>query len=157
MRTRLFIVALCSAAASSAQETIGTAGAHYTGSQVQLSSNIGEPVIATVSGAQTTLTQGFEQPWADVSTWVPAPEGSGEQVLVYPNPTRHELFVSLGRTAHGEHYSLFDEAGKLVASGLIQSDIQSIGMERFAAGNYQLVLRTQKGAPLGTFRIIVNH
>lgn len=157
MRTLLAIILVGTATAARAQETISAAGAHYAGTAVQLSCNIGEPVIATVSGAQTTLTQGFEQPWADVSTWAPALEDSGEQVLVYPNPTRYELFVALGRGAQGERYTLFDAAGKLVTSGLIQADIHAIGMEGIASGNYQLVLQTQEGSPLGAFRIIVNH
>ena len=157
MRVLLVIIAAGAAASALAQQTIGAAGAHYAGTQVQLSANIGEPVVATVSGTAATLTQGFEQPWADVSTAQPAPEGSGEQVLVYPNPTRHELFVTLGRTARGERYTLFDTAGKLITTGLIEADTQSICVEGIASGYYQLVLNTKEGSPLGAFRIIVNH
>ncbi len=73
MRVLLVIIAAGAAASALAQQTIGAAGAHYAGTQVQLSANIGEPVVATVSGTAATLTQGFEQPWADVSTAQPAP------------------------------------------------------------------------------------
>lgn len=157
MRTHLTAVAIFCVALVQAQEVIGTSGSHYVGSQVQLSVNIGEPVISTAEGNTRTLTQGFEQPWADVSTSLPTSSEEAASITVYPNPTRHELFIALGRTAHGEQYSLFDAAGKLVVSGRIEADIQTIGMERIASGTYQLVLHTQEGSPLGAFRIIVNH
>ncbi len=144
-------------ASTLAQQTIGAAGAHYAGTAVQISTSIGEPVVTTVSGTATTLTQGFEQPWVDVSTVLPAPEESGDQVVVYPNPTRHELFVTLGRTARGERYRLIDAAGRLVTSGLIEADTQRIDVEGIASGNYQLVLNSKEGSPIGAFRIIVNH
>lgn len=151
------IIAICAAAPAVAQEAIGTGGGHYASTEVQLSVNIGEPVSSTAAGSTAILTQGFEQPWADVTTTIPSPEENGAAITVYPNPTRHELFVALGRTSHGEQYSLFDAAGKLVTAGRIEADVHAIGMERIATGNYQLVLQTQEGAPLGAFRIIVNH
>lgn len=157
MKSILCCISLCLTIVSRAQESIGSAGGHLESATVQMSINIGEPVIATATAGNTTLTQGFEQPWADIGTWVPAPEIGDEQVLVYPNPARHELFIVLGRTARGEQYTLLDAAGKLVASGRIEADIQAIGMESIASGNYQLVLRTQEGSPLGAFGIIINH
>lgn len=157
MRTQLVGAALFSAVLVQAQEVISASGSHYTGSQVQVSVNIGEAVTSTVEGSTRTLTQGFEQPWADVSTAIPSATEHGTAINVYPNPTHHELFIALGHAANGEHFSLFDAAGKLVTTGRMEAEIQAIGMERVANGNYQLVLQTQEGSPLGAFRIIVNH
>lgn len=155
MRTLITCIALCAAMPALAQEVIGTAGGHFATAQTQLSVSIGEPVTSTAIGTGNVLTQGFEQPWADISTALPA--HSGEAITVYPNPVRHELFVALGHAANGEHYHLLDASGKLVLQGRVEADRQPISMEEVASGTYHLLLNTPEGTPLGAFRIIVNH
>lgn len=147
--------ALCAAIPAVAQEVVGAGGGHYATSQAQLSVSIGEPVTSTVTGAGIALTQGFEQPWADVSTAITSPTDAA--IMVFPNPVRHELFVALGHAANGEHYHLLDASGKLVLQGRIEADRQPISMEEVASGTYHLLLNTPEGTPLAAFRIIVNH
>ena len=66
---RLFILALLLLsllASLSAQEVISSAGEHEENAFGSISWTIGEPIIATIPGADAQLTQGFHQPPADV-------------------------------------------------------------------------------------------
>ena len=149
-----FGLRICSA---SAQQTISSSGGHYTGGPVQVSANIGEPVIATVGNATSTLTQGFEQPWADITTTVPPTYVADIAINVYPNPVRHDLNIALGREARGERYRITDAAGRLVAEGMLSASLSTIAMSDHASGNYQLTLSDHADTPIAMFRIIVNH
>ncbi|MBW8051926.1 MAG: T9SS type A sorting domain-containing protein [Cytophagales bacterium] len=47
---------------STAQKVLSTAGKHLYGSKASLNSTIGEPIIKTLTGANSALSQGFHQP-----------------------------------------------------------------------------------------------
>lgn len=156
MRTVLIVACCLTGSFATAQEAVSSGGGHYAGSAVQISTNIGEPVITTVGTTTNVLTQGFEQPWADVSTTVPPVGASDIAISVYPNPVRHDLNIALGREANDESYRVSDAAGRLIVQGRLSSSISTLDMSSYASGNYQLTLHDRTDTPIATFRIIVN-
>jgi hypothetical protein len=142
-------------AISKAQQLTGSAGGEFTGTTSIVSFSIGEPVTATAAGGAAVLTQGFQQPWADVSTVVgtsPLPE---EGIVVYPNPARHVLYISAPGGAASDGYELVDTDGRLVISGRLDGPLTEVDMTPWAAGAYLLRLSSNLQQPMGTFRITV--
>lgn len=140
-----------------AQQVIGAAGSQLDGAAISIAYSIGEPVTTTASAGSAILTQGFEQPWADVSTVI-APTGEDNSAItIYPNPVREELNIALGRIAKSERFDLYDAEGKLVRTGTIISDRSIIDMNDVASGSYALRIVHVDATVLGTYKIIVNH
>ena len=142
--------------AAHAQQVVAGAGAYHHSGNTAIAYTIGEPVIATVSAGSNTLTQGFHQPWADISSVVEEPSRDGD-ITVYPNPVRHVLHIALGEGVHAEGYILHDASGLLVADGRITGILTGINMERHASGSYHLRVSDAEGKPLKSFKISVAH
>lgn len=157
MRASLIALLLGSPILSSAQEVIGAGGAYHTSGTAGLSYTIGEPVTATVGNASTTLTQGFQQPWADINTVVDDPVTDGPSINVYPNPVRHVLHIAMDGTPEGHHYVLHDAAGRQVTDGRIGSTITDLDMEPFASGSYYLRVLGPNDNSGRSFKISVTH
>ncbi len=151
---------LCAAAFAisgglSGQQLVGSAGGDLSGTTTSLSFSIGEPVTATADGGIAALTQGFQQPWADVSTVVGAGPLPAADIEVYPNPARHLVYISVPGAAVGDMYRLFDTDGRLVSGDKLDGSLTELDITPWAAGAYFLRLSDAHQQPLGTFRINV--
>ena len=146
----LFLFAPCFAYG---QMTIGSAGGELNSATNRIEYNIGEPVVGTVASGSNTLTQGFEQPWADIEVGISTatPEAA---INVYPNPTRQDLHIQLPNSAH-HNYSLFDAAGKLVLQGNLNSSLTTLDVGTLKSGNYNLIVDDTVDLSRQTFRIII--
>lgn len=135
------------------QMTIGSAGGELNSATNRIEYNIGEPVVGTVVSGSNTLTQGFEQPWADIEVGIStaSPEAA---INVYPNPTRQDLNIELPNSAH-HNYSLFDAAGKLVLEGNLNSSLTRLDVSTLKSGNYNLIVDDTVDLSRQTFRIII--
>lgn len=133
--------------------TIGSAGGELNSATNRIEYNIGEPVVGTVVSGSNTLTQGFEQPWADIEVGIStaSPEAA---INVYPNPTRQDLNIQLPNSAH-HNYSLFDAAGKLVLQGNLNSSLTTLDVSTLKSGNYNLIVDDTVDLSRQTFRIII--
>lgn len=141
---------------SPGQSVIGSAGNDHSNASGGIAYTIGEVVIPTAAGSQAVLTQGFHQPWVSISTALddaPAPEG---HALVYPNPTRHELFVEMDDAFGARAYTLLNAAGQLVLDGRLLGPRTALDLSPLADGTYHLRLVDGTGAPLRTFTLIVS-
>lgn len=138
-----------------AQQVVAGGGGHHANAANAITYTIGEPVIATVSAAGSTLTQGFNQPWADIGTLVDDLHGDGPAINVYPNPVRHTLHIALDTPTEGQRYSLHDAAGRLVTDGRISSTITDIDMEPYSSGSYFLRVLGPADSNERTFQINV--
>lgn len=149
------ILTCATAASSSAQQAVGAAGGRFANGATIIEYNIGEAVIGTVSNGGTILTQGFEQPWVEITTLVPA-SAPGDVIDVYPNPARHYLNI---RQEGGSRnaYSMLDARGREVLSGRLSSDITELDTEKLASGSYVLRIMKDNAPQERSFRIIIAH
>jgi hypothetical protein len=139
-----------------AQQVVSSAGASATGTNVQLSWNIGEPVIETFTGTSAILTQGLLQTRLVVTALDPMvfPELT---LMVYPNPVSTSLSLHIqGDIPKDLSFRLFDLNGKLLQLKKIEILPEIIHMENFAQGVYLLKVNGKGDEPLKTFRIVRN-
>jgi hypothetical protein len=139
-----------------AQQVISSAGASATGTNVQLSWNIGEPVIETFTGTSAILTQGLLQSKLEVTAVDPL-DYPGLTLMVYPNPVFSSLRLDLqGELPKNLYLRLFDLNGKQILIRQIETLPELINMENFAQGTYLLKVSGNLDEPLKTFKIIKN-
>ena len=157
MRIVLLLIPLSVPLLARTQDVVATGGGYHTGPGTAISYTIGEPVIATVGNASTTLTQGFQQPWADINTIVDDAATDGPGINVYPNPVRHILHIAMEGAPDGHHYVLHDAEGRQVTDGRIGSIITDLDMEPYASGSYYLRVLGPKDNSVRSFKISVTH
>lgn len=65
-----------------------------------------------------------------------------QKIMVYPNPTDGEVYVSLPNTVDYStaKYNVFDLNGKMLLSGDLQNETMGIDLARYASGLYFLEL-----------------
>lgn len=136
-----------------AQQVVSAGGQEHVHLGRSLTFTLGEPVHTTAVGTSAVLTQGFNQPWAEINTGVDDP--MDDPISVYPNPTRHVLYVDHKAHREGERYALFNAAGALLLEGALNGQITTLDMERFASGGYLLNLHGPDKKTLRTFKISI--
>lgn len=147
------ITALLSWGPLVAQQVVCAAGQEYANADRSITFTLGEPVNTTVTGGSAALTQGFNQPWAMITSAVE--ETAGEAILVYPNPTRHQLYVDNPAHREGDRFQLLNAVGAIVLDGNATGRITTLDMEGYAAGGYLLQLYSPEKKTLRTFKISV--
>ncbi len=155
MRRKLINVLILLAIATgsvSAQTVFSANGGTATAAGTQVSWTVGEPVVATVSDGNSTLTQGFQQSKLTV-TAIDDLQVQGVEIKVYPNPTSDYVTVHFSNTIEKPAYLLFDLSGRLIEQKNIESTGTKIDMSGYSGGSYILKLRTAE-QPLQTFKII---
>lgn len=140
---------------ASAQNVVSTSGGSGTNTEGTVSWTIGQPVIRTVSGGGNTLTQGFQQPWADISTVVGENAGSSSNIRVYPNPTRHLLNVEIPGATGMDQMELLDAAGRIILQTNTTGDHTEIDLSAYGTGNYFLRVLNAENTVARTFKINV--
>ncbi|MCC6541361.1 MAG: T9SS type A sorting domain-containing protein [Flavobacteriales bacterium] len=156
MRNMILPLLLALPFAGVAQQVVSGGGGHHVNATDAISYTIGETVINTVSASGTTLTQGFNQPWADITTLVADTE-EAVTITVYPNPVRHTLHIDAGSTTQAQRYFLHDAAGRLVTEGRIGSSITELDMQAYASGGYFLRVLSDENTTLKSFKISITH
>jgi len=151
-QTILFLLIIAVGSSVSAQKVISANGGTATTEGVQVSWTVGEPVTATVSDANNTLTQGFQQSKLTV-TAIDDIQIAGVDVNVYPNPTSDYVNVHFSKALENITYLLFDLSGKLIQKKIIESTNVKIDMTGYSGGSY--ILRLNSGQQqLQSFKII---
>ena len=140
---------------STSPQVFSTAGGEGTTGTSKMTWTIGEPVIETISSGGPTLTQGFQQPWADIHTDVPLATESGSGITVYPNPTRHFVHVVYAEAPVGDRYELRNALGQLLMQDRVQGSTTDLDMTNLASGSYYLRLLNDQQATKKTFTINV--
>lgn len=149
------IVSIALPGAMQAQTVVASQGAEYTDADWHITQTIGEPVTVTAGDGTTQLTQGFEQPWADVGTTVDDVAATMPDVSVYPNPVRHVLNIAFPVVPTEMRYELFDALGRSVQRDQVRGTLTELDMERFASGGYVLRLIGVNGTAMRSFKINV--
>lgn len=139
------------------QSVLSAAGGTHEAGPTHITYTIGEPVIATVGSGASQLTQGFNQPWADIGTAVDDPGTNEGSINVYPNPVSHSLSLAFSDNPVDHRFELFDALGKRVMDGRVQGTITELNMEPYASGGYFLRVFGPQDSFLRSFKISVNH
>lgn len=122
----------------------------------QLSSTLGESVIATASGSDLILAQGFQQPdelWATSAD----PLLGKATFRLYPNPTREKLILEIeSEESRKIAVEFIDMRGRKVSKALpieIGSNSEhTFDVSNYAVGTYMLLLKDGNGKILNSFR-----
>ncbi|MBN1791844.1 MAG: T9SS type A sorting domain-containing protein [Bacteroidales bacterium] len=135
------------------QQVIATAGGNAANGSIAIEWTFGEPVVATLSGANTILTQGFHQ--TDVSiTFIKGSDELPCTIEIYPNPTGDFVMMTIDNSVLKDvQYLLYDLNGKLLEKKLLVSNITFIGMADYPAGIYLLKI-LQPAKNITTIEII---
>lgn len=133
-----------------AQEVISSQGDTYTNLSGSIDFTIGEVITFTGSNVENQLTQGFHQTsWSFVSIKDHVPSFNA---LIFPNPTENFLNIQAS-VFEMVSYSLYDELGKLILNGVLNSEKTSLDVSKLQTGLYSLVLNNPENI-LKTFYII---
>lgn len=138
------------------QQVVSSAGGQGSGTNVQLSWTVGEPVIETFAGPSAILTQGFHQSKLLVTAINPLVY-PGISLEVYPNPVTSALQLQVkGEDIPELMVRLFDMNGRLVYVETVEALPGMISMEKFTPGTYLLKVYSTSNDPLKTFKVIKN-
>jgi hypothetical protein len=118
---------------------------------LQFEYSIGEmALIQTQHNSGLIVTQGFLQPHKNSSQTIGdlALEADNALIIVFPNPTKNELFIETRELIESEiKLQLFDGAGKLVLESTRPSNSGnskfSIQLNNLVTGNYFLIATTK--------------
>jgi hypothetical protein len=138
-----------------AQEVISAAGGHSSGTKVQASWTVGEPVIETQMNGQYILTQGMHQGNL-VVTVAREIAGLDYQVTAYPNPVSKYVKLDIGAPRiDGFSYALYNAEGQLLKQEEVNQKVTTIPMEEYTHASYLLRVMS-KGKEIKVFRVIKN-
>lgn len=114
---------------------VGSSGASGTSASGNIDWTVGEVMTETFIGGNS-ITQGFHQPWVNITTSINTPPSVSE-FDVYPNPFSDYLNVHFfGADNSNYRFDLYDVQGQIVYSksmeglsyNLIPMNDQSVGM-----------------------------
>jgi len=151
----LIVFFLAGNSALFSQEVISAAGDHSSGSIVQVSWTLGEPVIETGMNGQYILTQGMHQGNLIV-TVTNQLQGLPFEVKAYPNPVSKFLKLDIDAPQlQGFSYSLFNIDGQLIHHQDVLTHSTTIPMESYAHSSYLLRVNFE-GKEVKSFRVVKN-
>jgi hypothetical protein len=137
-----------------AQQVIASTGHSGSTTGMVVDWTLGEPVVATYTGAAITLTQGMHQPKVLV-THLQGPAGLGFEVRVYPNPVENRLLIELRQPVAGVFwYGFFDVTGRTLHKKVMQSNTEEIDTGGFPPGVYFVRILSDESGYFSTFKII---
>jgi hypothetical protein len=133
-------------------EVIGSSGGHYISGNSQLSWTVGEAVINTHSTGNIKLTQGFHQPYNNVSA-VDNLSSGAIYVIVFPNPTAD--LIALQLSSFGNYsIQIFDILGRNLENKKVEnSNLIEFNLSEYAAGNYLMRICSEDNALIQTLEI----
>ena len=141
---------------ASAQETLTTSGGDHTVGPDRITYTIGQPVFNTVSTGNGALTQGFQQPWALITSIAPQTIDAGT-ISVFPNPVQHQLQIRIEMASRASHYALYDAQARLLGTAKLTGPITLVDMEALAGGEYLLHINGLQNEQLSSHKIIVTN
>lgn len=143
--TFVIIPIIVSAQVSLERQVIASGGSHLVSGNLQLSTTIGEPVVATSITGTIILTQGFQQSETQIVGFE-IPELNVD-VLAYPNPTGHSVTLRIGTDQNIDfNIEFMDMTGRIVLPPdhiTVNNQIVRIyDFSGLAAGNYLISLKS---------------
>ncbi len=158
MKKLLYILLLTTFGANAqsiSNQVISSYGLNAANGTAQTDVTIGEPVTATISNANNTLTQGFYQTNLIVTT-VSENENTNHYQF-YPNPVTEKLNLMFSNPNQEViDLQLFDVSGKLLWSKQNTTDNEQIDFTNQPKGTYFIKLTTETKEEIKTVKVIKN-
>jgi hypothetical protein len=161
----LLLMALCMGFTAFSQTlsntVVAASGSYSTASWGSLSATVGEASISTLTATGTILTEGFQQPEANL-TGITSLKKSLVSASVYPNPAAGNFYLEVTLPSSANiTYKIYDMAGKEVRNGGFAADalhttITKIDASTLSSGMYMIALQNGESA-LQNFKIQINH
>lgn len=146
----LTIMAMSQTASS---ELVSSGGDSFSNANYQIDWSIGECMIATFSGVNYQLTQGFHQS-NYIVTDVEELSESNANISVYPNPTTDLISVDFTNVAVSESIlTIADINGKVLQVRSSENNSEKLDFAAYAAGVYFLTVK-QENKVVKSFKII---
>ena len=133
-------------------------GGSATSPQGSIAWTIGEPISETYTTSVYATTMGFHQTEVTITKLIEQ-QGTGMDILFYPNPVYNELNLNLNGLIEDEYQVLiFDGIGKLVFQtnlivNKLNTRIETIKMDEFANGNYFISIQNSTKSFSKTIKI----
>ncbi|MCB9360450.1 MAG: T9SS type A sorting domain-containing protein [Flavobacteriales bacterium] len=140
-------------AQSISNQVISSYGLSAANGSAQTDITIGEPVIATVSDGNNTLTQGFHQTLLVITAVYENETVNNYQF--YPNPVNETLNFSY-TNSEPINVQLFDVAGKLLLSKQNVVNNEQINFNDKPKGTYIIKVTDNKNYELKTIKVVKN-
>ena len=140
-------------AQSISNQVISSYGLSAVNGSAQTDVTIGEPVTATVSDGNNTLTQGFHQTNLVITTIKENETTNNYQF--YPNPVNEALNFSYNNTTNEPvTLYLFDVNGKLLWSKQNITDNEQINFNDKTKGTYLIKVTDNKNNEIKTIKVV---
>lgn len=151
----LFVLSFGANAQSISNQVISSYGLSAANGAAQTDVTIGEPVIATVSDGNNTLTQGFHQ--TKLLITVVNENKTANNYQFYPNPVNEVLNFNYTNTENEPvGLQLFDVSGKLLYNKQNITTNEQLLFSDKAKGQYILKVVDKDNKELKTYKIIKN-
>ena len=150
------------AVADVSQQGVAPAGAYFSlpGSDISISTTVGDLIVQTKGASGVFLTQGFQQPNLPTDpTLINTVNAQGVDMQVYPNPFTGQFFAVVNLAKNDKlSFAITDLQGKTVT--FEQSVTQGAGKmvytfntDNLAQGLYHLSVRNESGSFVKTLKI----
>jgi hypothetical protein len=119
-------------------------GGYFNGSNLIMDYSTGEIAISTFTGVSGILTQGFQQPFTNLTAAISEDNPNAEQIQIFPNPVDDEINIIINQSSTGDiQVILYDMLGQvlLIKSALTDPDGKvkvKLDADGLATGNYFL-------------------
>ena len=148
----LFIgTALAGNAQSVEREVVSSGGDFYSNGTGQLSTTVGEPVIATAAGGGNELTQGFQQ--TNITITGIEDFKTDFEMNVFPNPTSDFVNITVENLKENLSFSIYTVEGKLVMTNKLIALSTKLDIATYVKGTYFLKV-TDGTALMKTYKIL---
>jgi hypothetical protein len=149
-----FFFFLCAGKIYSQSNTVPTGG-EASGSGGTVSYTIGTVTYITLGDGSIDLTEGLQQPY-EITIINGIKETGIVLSSVYPNPTTDHVTLSINSDVKNMSYSLFDAAGKIISSELLDRPQTDIAMTKLAAGTFYIKVYGNR-QEIKTYQVIKNN
>ena len=75
-------------------------------------------------------------------------EENGESLILYPNPVDQHLYVQGVETLYGQHYTIYNNTGSLIAEGILKESKNMILVDKFQKGTYFIRIKDLESRPI---------
>lgn len=126
------------------RQVIASGGDYAMVDGLSLSFTIGELAILPLETSSLLLSQGFQQGELAISTSIQNP--SKLQFLVYPNPTKGWVHISLTEKVKTSlKISILDGQGQLCRQQITSNDVEGLNLTQLPTGSYFILIENAQG------------